>query len=98
MYARLADMDAAQAPTFRFDQQAQELFVAWVTELEGKLRGIGLHPALVSHLAKYRSLMPSLAVLFHLADGDAGTVSLRHAQQAAAWCEYLSLTPGVSTQ
>jgi len=38
--------------------------------------------------------MPALAVLFHLAEtaagnGDADDVSLRHAQQAAAWCEYL---------
>jgi hypothetical protein len=38
--------------------------------------------------------MPSLTVLLHLADaaarGDSmGVVSLRHARQAAAWCEYL---------
>jgi hypothetical protein len=38
--------------------------------------------------------MPTLAVLFHLAEaagrgGEADTVRLKHAQQAAAWCEYL---------
>ena len=89
MYHRLAHLDAAQPISFRFDGNAQELFVAWLTELEGKLRGVGLHPALASHLAKYRGLMPSLALLFELADGGAGTVSLQHAKQAAAWCDYL---------
>jgi len=36
--------------------------------------------------------MPSLALLFELADAERlepGTVSLAHAQQAAAWCAYL---------
>ena len=33
--------------------------------------------------------MPSLALLFHLADDGTGPVSLQHAQQAAAWCDYL---------
>jgi putative DNA primase/helicase len=89
MYDRLAHLDATQPTTFRFDQDAQELFVAWLTDLESELRGIGLHPALASHLAKYRSLMPSLALLFHLADGGTGPISLQHAQQAAAWCDYL---------
>ena len=73
----------------KFLSDAQELFIAWLTELEAKCRGIELHPALVSHLAKYRSLMPSLALLFELADGETETVSLQHAQQAAAFCDYL---------
>jgi hypothetical protein len=46
-----------------------------------------------SHLAKYRSLMPSLAVLFHLLeviDGKAaGPVGVDSAQLAIAWCDYL---------
>jgi hypothetical protein len=70
-----------------------------LTELENKVLGNDLHPALVSHLSKYRSLMPSLALLFELADraaaGVLGTdstdlfVSLEHAKQAAAFCVYL---------
>ena len=89
MYHRLAHLDAAQPLRFRFDGGAQELFVAWLTDLEGKLRGASLHPALVSHLAKYRSLMPSLALLFELADGGVENVSLEHARQSAAFCDYL---------
>ena len=89
VYRRLANMDPAQPLRLRFEPSAQELFIAWLGELEGKLRADKLHPALVCHLAKYRSLMPSLALLFEVADGGAEEVSLLHAQQAAALCEYL---------
>ena len=78
----------------KFSPGAQDLFYQWLPELEAKVRGDKLHPALVSHLSKYRSLMPSLALLFELADwgacrSDGETVSLEHARQAAAWCDYL---------
>jgi putative DNA primase/helicase len=91
VYRKLVTMDLTNAPRFRFAADAQQLFIAWMTYLEQKLRDNTLHPALVSHLAKYRSLMPSLALLFELADGETETktVSLQHAQQAAAWCDYL---------
>ena len=61
----------------------------WIRELEYKLCNGELHPALVSHLAKYRKLMPALALLFELTDGGIETVSLMHAQQSAALCDYL---------
>jgi putative DNA primase/helicase len=88
-YYRLVNTDITNRPVLCFAPDAQALFVEWLTELEGKVRDNNLHPALVSHLAKYRSLMPSLALLFELADGVAGAVSLAHAQQSAAWCDYL---------
>jgi putative DNA primase/helicase len=75
---------------FRFDPEAQELFSAWRKELEVRLRKEHLSPAMESHLAKYRSLMPSLAVILHMADGDARLqVPLLQAQRAADWCVYL---------
>jgi hypothetical protein len=49
---------------------------------------------MASHLSKYASLMPALALLFELADQAASRVwssdqvDLNHAQQAAACCEY----------
>jgi hypothetical protein len=81
-----------------FAPDAQKLFFKWWADLEDKIRGeSGLHPAMVAHLSKYRSLMPSLALLFELADLAAAdapiatgiTVSLDHARQAAAYCDYL---------
>jgi putative DNA primase/helicase len=90
----LTSLDCENPLLLRFAPDAQELFINWLAELEGKVRREDLHPALVCHLSKYRSLMPSLALLFELADAAADnratqSVSLRHAQQAAAWCEYL---------
>jgi hypothetical protein len=82
-------------PALRFTPDAQDLFDAWRDELERRLRSGELDhkPAFESHLSKYRSLMPSLALLFHLVDvvdGKAsGPVSLEAAQLAAAWCDFL---------
>ena len=94
VFRRLVEMDAENPARFRFASDAQELFVGWLAELEAKIRRNELHAALVSHLSKYRSLMPSLALLFHLADAavngaKSDTVSFRHAEEAAAWCRYL---------
>ncbi len=47
----------------------RELFDGWRADLEHRLRAEEDHPVLLSHLAKYRSLLPSLALLFHLIDG-----------------------------
>jgi putative DNA primase/helicase len=73
-----------------------------LADLEKKVRGDEHHPALISHLSKYRSLMPSLALLFELADrasyeGFDGSslassenfVNLEHTKMAAACCDYL---------
>lgn len=70
LYQRLVDLDVEQPRLYKFDSPAQELFVDWLTKLEQKLRNAELHPALVCHLSKYRSLMPSLALLFELADDE----------------------------
>jgi hypothetical protein len=83
-------------PAVRFTDEAQEVFNQWRDELEVKLRTAELPPALESHLAKYRSLMPSLALVFQLIEfvdgtGEGGAVGLRPALQAAAWCEYLEI-------
>jgi len=102
VFRELVELDAENPAQFRFSPDAQELFIEWLAELEAKVRGDELHPALTSHLAKYRSLMPSLALLFELADraGSVGFersslanlqnfVSLEHTRRAAAWCGYL---------
>lgn len=78
----------------QFDDEAQEFFQTWLTELENALRFDTFEPvAFESHIAKYRSLMPSLALIFHLLDCVSGrqtdAVSLKNAKLAAAWCSYL---------
>jgi putative DNA primase/helicase len=94
IFSRLVDMEPEMTERLRFAPDAQELFVEWFVDLERRLASNELHPALVSHLSKYRSLMPSLALLFEWADAAAKEtvptcVSLAHGQQAANWCDYL---------
>jgi len=80
-------------PYMRFSDDAQELFIAWLHDLQEILSNPDNSPTIREHFGKYRSLMPSLALQFHLidiADGmSSGPVSLSAAQMAAAWCEYL---------
>jgi putative DNA primase/helicase len=76
-------------PYLRFDDVALGLFLEWRTDLEARLRGGDLHPALESHLAKYRKLVPSLALTLHLASNGTGPVSERATLQALSWAEYL---------
>jgi len=76
-------------PYLRFDEGALGLFKEWRTDLEAKLRGAELHPALESHLAKYRQRVPGLALLLHLAGGGTGPVNDTATLQAMAWADYL---------
>lgn len=76
-------------PYLRFSPEALELFVEWRTALEHRLRSDDLHPALESHFAKYRKLIPGLALIIHLADSGTGAVSAQATLQALGWSEYL---------
>ena len=89
VYRRVAAMDAENPLRLQFDDRAQEMFIAWLTDLETRIRRDGTSAVMQAHLTKYRSLMPSLALLFSLADGGVQSVSLRHAQLASDWCDYL---------
>ena len=82
------DGQADGLPYLRFDDAAHACFLAWRTNLESRLRG-DLHPAVESHLAKYRKLVPALALICHLADGGTGPVCLGAVEKAIAWAAYL---------
>lgn len=84
--------DEDSTPFLRFSADAQELFYEWLTDLEvHKLRGMAMEPMMAEHLGKYRKLMPSLSLIFHLVDVASGTttetgkVSLQATERAAAW-------------
>lgn len=76
-------------PFLRFTPAAQEVFTEWRGELERRLRKGDLPSMLEAHLAKYRSLIPSLALLIHLADIGRGQVGENALLMACAWGEYL---------
>lgn len=76
-------------PFLRFDDAAQVLFSEWRASLETRLRSGEEHPAIVSHLSKYRKLIPSLALINHLCDSRHGAVSEAALLRAITFSEYL---------
>ncbi|MVM31176.1 DUF3987 domain-containing protein [Spirosoma sp. HMF4905] len=85
-------------PYTRFEAQAQQVFKEWLTEWETQVlpNETGL---LLEHFTKYRSLMPSLALIFHVVNCESNPVevpgsqkrlvSIDAARMAVKWCEYL---------
>lgn len=85
-----AETDTFEAvPFLRFDNAAQTLFSEWRADLESRLRSGEEHPSIVSHLSKYRKLIPSLALINHLCEGGSGAVNETALLRAIAFSEYL---------
>jgi uncharacterized protein DUF3987 len=88
--------EAGEIPAARFTSEAQRVFDDWRSDLEARLRSGELSDPLEAHLSKYRSLMPSLALIFQLIDfvddegsEEAGVVGVQAARMAIRWCSYL---------
>lgn len=94
VFERLNALQPANEDTaivWSFGAQAQALFEEWMVPFEQEIRSDSLHPALVSHLSKYRKLVPALALIFALVDTpDSGSI-IHHNEllRALAWADYL---------
>lgn len=74
----------------RFAPDAQALFKEWREQLESRLRAGNEPAAFEGVLAKQRSLLPSLALIIHLAEHpQGGPVRLTALQKAIGLVEYL---------
>lgn len=79
----------------RFSEPAQEAFNVWRERLESRLKSNNVGcSAFESHLAKYRSLMHSLALLFWILEDPNhlqgnSLVSLSATTLAIRWCDFL---------
>lgn len=101
VYKRLSDIqlsfsgeeDSNKIPALRFTPEAQELHTVWRSELEERLRAMEDMPAFQSHISKYRSLAPSLALAYYLADLADGeaivAVPIKALEMALDLCDYL---------
>jgi putative DNA primase/helicase len=94
LFERLAALEPAsdtEPHIWRFDAAAQALFAEWLIPFETEIRGDDLHPAMVSHLAKYRKLIPALALVFALIDtpDSGGVIAETQLIRALAWGDYL---------
>lgn len=84
-------------PALHFAPDAQDRLDAWIVPLMNEVRSQALMacPAYQSHLAKYRTLVARLSLIFHLigiGDGaSASQVSLETVERAIAWVEFLKL-------
>lgn len=90
LFARLDGVP--EGTVLRFSDDAQALFNDWLGDLEGRLRAEAMDatPAFQAHLAKYRSLMPSIAAIMQFCeDTEATLITLDAARQAAGWCDFL---------
>ena len=104
VFNMLADFDAetwgaapadslAKFPWFRFDDEAQDIFIKWSEDLHRNRMASEGEPIIEQHLAKFDKLFPALALIFHLvscaADGTRGEVNRTAALRAVAWCAFL---------
>ncbi|SLM31040.1 hypothetical protein MTBBW1_2620004 [Desulfamplus magnetovallimortis] len=82
------------APYFKFSPDAQKIFIEWFYDLMQKVENEEEEPIISEHLGKYPSLMPSLALIYHLIEiaygsSKGGDIPKHCAIQAAVCCEYL---------
>jgi hypothetical protein len=76
-------------PHFAFDDEAQEVFIEWSTDLNGTRIPAEESALMRQHLAKFEKLFGAVALILHLAEGRHGAVTKESAIRAAAWCDYL---------
>jgi len=83
------EFDHTKIPYLHFDEPAQMMFDEWYEKLELRLRSEQEHPAIEAHFGKYRSLIPSIALILHLAVHEKGPVGLPALKLAINWGRYL---------
>jgi putative DNA primase/helicase len=88
--AKTDDHDEDALPFLHFTSEAQDCFDRWMVVRENHLRQGHEAGAMESHLTKYRSLIPSLALLIHLAEFKNGDVGRECLERAIGWGDYLA--------
>jgi len=81
--------DGTGIPWVRFNSDGQIIFDQWDVAIQNRIRTGNLPEAFESHLSKYASLVPSIALVLHLAAGGRGPVSGEATVLAMRWAEYL---------
>lgn len=82
--------DFVKLPHFHLDDEAQEIFVEWCTELHTVHIATEQNPLMRQHFGKFEKLFCSIALILHLAENGIGPVKASSALRAAAWCEFLA--------
>jgi putative DNA primase/helicase len=78
-----------KVPAFHFDEAALAEFEEFRAGLERRVRSGEMSPAFEGHIAKYRKLVPALALINHIADSGDGPVTQKSLLRALAFATYL---------
>ncbi len=91
IFCKLDKFSSDEPEIFRFSAKAQIIADNWRKELEQENHKKDLHPVLRGHFSKYRSLMPSLALVFELLENGENdrSVSETSVAKAIGWCSIL---------
>ena len=93
VFNRLAALETIddKPAIWRFTPEAQDLFLEWWIPFNQELRNSNQHPAIESHLSKYRKLIPALALIFaHIDTPNNGNLTeITELARALDWCNYL---------
>lgn len=93
IYERLNQLQTidGEASVWSYSDEAQVVYKQWVTDFEHELRTSEMPPAFVTHLSKYRKLVPALSLVFALIDtpDNGNIVELPELQRAIAWSKFL---------
>jgi hypothetical protein len=80
----------------QYDSNAQTIYKSWATELEIRLSSDDIPDHIKGHLSKYRSLIPSLSLIFHLVDQSLtkkekrkSEIGVTSVKRSIAWAKYL---------
>ena len=74
---------------FHFSSRAQRIFNEWLIDWENRILSGREDEVFVAHISKFRSLVPSIALLFHLAGPNAREDEVDAVESAIRWAEYL---------
>lgn len=88
-FPAIGEEGLAQSNIRQFEPSAQVAFQTWLEATERQCRSNTLPPVLTSHLSKFASLVPSLALIFAVADDVPDMIPLRYVEQAIGWATYL---------
>jgi len=85
-----SDLYEQGVPFLHFTDIAQQRFDQWMYVRENILRQNQYDAVMESHLTKYRSLIPSLALLIHIAEMKTAPVDIDALEKAIKWGDYLA--------
>ncbi len=75
--------------TIRFSAEAQEMFREWWEDFQKRIKNGHFSASLKAHLLKMNQTIPTLALIFELADGGSFEINRNALERALYWEKYL---------